>query len=393
MKNLAENEELCFLEEERAEETFEKITSEDRWISVLASQVNAIAVENVPIFVEQVRNESKIAEDVSDESVIQTMTSGIQLGLNFPYGDGVTCYPVAETGFISCLQRAGFQQSTSLSGREEKREFIPLLATERALILNLGLKTQCDKLMKILVRDEKIRYVGSSEYSELPFNELLRVFKEGLTRTFSDVKFITASADHEYFSARYEMSDSILEENFRKILESARIKVKDFKLSCRLTSSDVGLSSACIYPYISSRELGEMVLGKPISLEHKGGHTIEIFKNTCVSKIFSLFRIAEETFEKMATKKIVYPGGAFKRIAKGIGLPKKSSIIASERFVAMFANPTWLDLYWAIYEAYTDYEASNGGFTQAQKLNYEEQISRILFSVNTEYYDAPFEWE
>lgn len=115
----------------------------------------------------EVRDRANIPEFVTDVSIAENMESGMQMGLAFELEGKKSCIPLGDTGFISALQRAGYQSATCLSTTDSKREFVPMQAENRAMVVNFGLETQKNKEMQILVRDEKIRYVGSNEYQIL----------------------------------------------------------------------------------------------------------------------------------------------------------------------------------------------------------------------------------
>ena len=385
MKNLLENEEMTLLNEQDALELVDSVCTTDIWRCIPADELKSVEIPNMPIFVDQIRKDYNISKNVSDESILEVMTSGMQLGLEVP--DGI--FPIGDTGFASVLARAGFQQSSALSGLQEKRNFIPLAPNERSVIVNLGLKTQKESELKILIRDEKVRYVGSSDYSIIAANELFRELKKGLISRFSEVNFVSASASHEYFSIVYEMTDKELIKNFKSVLERNGLFCEDLRIALRLVTSDVGISAVSLVPALIADSV-RRVIGAPLCVTHKDGHNIDNF-NEKLSLVYAMFNDCEKALEEMEEKKLINPKGCFLRIAKSIGFPKKLSLMKMEDFLEKFRNPTQLDLYWQIYDLYDDFDAESGGLTQTQILDLEEGISRCIFG-GIDNYDFPYDW-
>jgi len=388
-KLMLEHEETCVLNEQDAFELAENIVTNDIWCCVSASDILSMPIPNVPIYVDSVRKNSNIADEVSDDSIIECMTSGLQLGISCPVDGEMKVYPIGDTGFSSVLSRAGFQQATALSGTTEKRNFQPIGAEEKATIVNYGLETQKEAEIKLLIRDEKIRFAGSSDYAIIPIDSLFKEFKKGLNETFTEVKFISSSYSHEFISIIYEMVDKDIIEEFKSVLERNKLYCDDLRIAVRLTTSDTGLSAVSLYPSLISDSVAR-IIGSPLCLEHKAGHNIEDFKAN-LNLIYSMFNDAEKKLEEMEGKRLDNPKGCFLRIAKSVGFPKKLSIKKAEDFLEKFPKPTQLDIYWEIYELYDDFDAASGGLTQNQILNLEEGISRTIFN-GIENYDFPFEW-
>lgn len=81
----------------------------------------------------EVRDWANIPESVTDVSIAENMESGMQMGLAFELEGKKSCIPLGDTGFISALQRAGYQSATCLSTTDSKREFVPMQAENRAM--------------------------------------------------------------------------------------------------------------------------------------------------------------------------------------------------------------------------------------------------------------------
>lgn len=384
MKVLKEKHETLFSQENAALDFFETVNENSLWEVVSAGEIKAKEIPYCPIMAEEVKKTVGLSDTVSTDSVMENMDENLCLGLKYPGG----FFPLGETGFLSALQRAGYMQSAALSGREEKANFRPMTPEERVIVLNIGLKTQKNKQFMLLLRDEKIRYVGSSEYVPLNFNQLMKIFRNGLAANFDAVTFAGASATHEYFSVSYDLKSDELECHFMDVLMDSGLGSDGIiSIRAKLVSSDVGLSGANIYPYITVNGEERMV-GRPICLEHKGEADYYSF-NCNTDKIFALFKESEEKLEAMALKKVRHPADAVRKICKAAGLPKKLSLEEAEEFKSLFENPSQLDVYWTVYAIY-EAAKEDGTFSMAKKLFVEETIARAIYSMDE--YDLPFEW-
>lgn len=391
-KKLYENNDVNFADEMEAIKFFNDICKEDVWQRCRTKELVAVPIENHPLFFEDKKTEYGIPQEVSIDSIAECAES-YQLGVKVPFDTGYKCYPIGDTAFSLLLERAGFQKATALSCLKEKGTQSVMPCTHTAQIVNMGFEIFKNKVL-VLIRDEKVRAVLSgdeSDYSILPFDKLLSIFIDSLMGQFADVNFVSATACHEYFSVLYSMKDKLVEESIEKVFASAGRTFNNIKIEARLTSSDVGMSGAKIYPFLML-DNSLRIVGLPLTVTHKNGKTLKDFKEN-TKKVFSMFKDIERQIEVMKDKKLKCPQGAFLRVAKEIGLPKKLAHEQASDFEAMFLKPTQLDLYWALYECLDAYKVSRKtDLSFSQMLNFEEGICRTLFG-DIEKYDMPFTWE
>lgn len=391
-KRLYENNDVTITDEMEAIKFFNDLCYDDVWHRCRTKELEAVPIENHPLFFDEMRKKLGIPFEVSTDSMTECAES-YSLGVKVPFDTGYECYPIGDTAFTLLLERAGFQKATALSCLKEKGTQSVMPCTHTAQIINMGFEVFKNKAL-VLVRDEKVRAVLSgdeSDYCILPFDKLLSIFIDSLMGQFADVNFVEATACHEYFSVLYSMKDKLVEESIAKVFASVGHTFNNIKIEARLTSSDVGLSGAKIYPFIKTD--GKLrIIGNPLSVTHKNGKTLKDFKENC-GKIFSMFKDIERQLELMKAKKLKCPSGAFLRVAKEIGLPKKLAHEQASNFEALFAKPTQLDLYWALYETLDTYKVSRkNDLSFSQMLTYEEGICRTLFG-DIDKYDMPFTWE
>lgn len=383
-KLLSEVNERILLNEDEAMAIIEDISNTDVWAEAAINEIAAFSIDNCPILLSEIRDRTNISDEVSDESVMENMEA-FNIGLSIPLGSTKGAYPIGDTAFLTMLQRAGFSGSTALSCLKDKGTQDAMAPEDKAKVLNLGFNLFKGNA-KVLIRDEKVRAVLSDDYCILPFSDLVAVLKDRLLVNFADVRFADTVLSHEYFSTVFTISDKTICDEFARLF-----KVKDLRMVVKLTTSDVGSCAASIYPQVFFEGLYRTI-GNPLLVTHKDKHSLADFERKA-NEIYSLFKESSKVLEEMARKKLVYPAGCFKRVAKAIGLPKKMSVLAADDFQALFGRSALqIDLYNQIYEVIDQFDAETGGLTQAQKINLDEGISRVVFG-NLDNYDLPFEWE
>lgn len=388
MKFLNETQDTRINDEQEATAFFICQNEADRWQLCFTEELQAMPLDNIPILMDSVRNLNRIPDEVSDSSILETMETS-KISLLVPEENGYKGYPVGDTAWLTIFQRAGYQQATVLTSQKDKASQKQMSPFSKAQVLNMGFN--CFKNSSLLlIRDEKIRAALSDDYSPLPFSMLMSELKVGLAKSFSNVTFVEASANHYFSTVIFKLSDVEIERAIRDLFMKNDINVKSISIACQLTSSDVGASGANLYPFVCINGLNRAI-GKPISLAHKGGHTIEDFKKN-VDLMYSCFKDATTALEKLSTLKLKHPKGAFIRIAKNLSLQKKKTLETAESFEKMYDSPSGLDLYWKIYELFDDINAEANGLPLNVSINFEEGLARII-SNGIDNFDLPFEWD
>lgn len=391
MKRLNEKQEQIFLEEEKALKLFEEVCRTDVWKNCYTSEIQAIPIDDAPILMQEIRRKWNIAAEVSDDSMTENMED-LRIGLSIPFDTCKQSYPLGDTAYASLIQRAGFGSSPVLLNLTDKTSQKSMSPLARATVLNEGIKLFNNKAL-VLIRDEKVRAVLSgdeSDYSVIPFDQVVSVLKTYLIGQFQAVKFESAFASHMHFGATYVIKDKNLIGNVETIFSNAGVNVGTMKAAIRLISSDVGMSGVNLYPYVHGSGRTFMI-GTPISLTHKNRNGLGEFANNC-TKIMATFKESESKLQDMETKPVKNVSGMFLRIAKQAGLPKKMCCEKAEALEIMYgSNAKQIDLFSALYEVLEDYDAEKM-LSNDRRLTLEEGISRIVFS-RMEDFDLPFQWE
>lgn len=387
MKNLSENNEKSFLNEKEAVNFFKEVCSTDVWKRCYTNELEAMPIDNAPILMQEIRQKLAIPAEVSDESMQECMES-YNIGLKVPSESKMECYPIGDTAFGTMIQRAGYQNSPVLTVLSEKAAQRVMAPCNKAAVLNLGFKCFKNRAL-VLIRDEKIRAVLSgdeTDYSVLDYSELVSVFKEELDNQFENVSFEEAFASHQSFSTVYSFKDSTVNTAIKKIFN----KAGEFRTAVRMTSSDVGLSGANLYPYIIADGITYMI-GMPLTLTHKDRHCINDFRDNA-RMIMAMFKEASQKLADMEHVKVRNVAGCFLRIAKQVGLPKGICCEYAPDLEQTYGNNCYqIDIYWALYDMLETYLSDND-VSNGRKLALEEGISRVVFS-NMGDYDLPFQWE
>lgn len=392
MKILSENETMYISPEEQATELFDRIDSSSVWARVYTKELKAVGLDKAPLLIPELRSTNRFDSSVSDDSIIEAMES-VNLAVKVPIDTGYFTYPLATTGVTSLLQRSGYGiDSSALKRTKDSNGKNAMEPSKKAKAINFGLEIAEDKSL-VYILDEKIRAVHSGDecdYARLPFSELMQAFKAGLKDQFAEIFFTGASADHLYLSCTYVIKDEEINTRIKNVFEMSGIDVSQMFTTARLISSDTGNAGANIYPYLQSATR-MLAVGKPISLTHKNGHTIEDFKHN-VEQVVSMFKDSEEKLEQMGNTSVKHPAGMIQRIAKQCGLSKKLSVEAAVTFEGMFgAIATQLDVWWEINDIYENGNKSDK-LSESRKISIQESIARICFSDMSEY-DIPFNWE
>lgn len=396
MKILKEHDEMLLLEETQAQKLFDEICKADIWMRCYTRELKSIPVDNAPILMEEIRQKFAISSTVSDESMAECMEE-IMLGMSIPMENGYVGYPIGETALNGMVMRAGYANSPILLQIQSKESRNCMAPVDKATVLNTGY--ECHKNMSlILIRDEKVRAVLSGDqgdYVVLPMNELTAILKKQLENQFDKVEFLSGFASQEYTGISYKITGKKIDEMIRiygGILMRCNIDPTQVKAAVKLVTSDVGLSGANLYPYLECPGGRSIMLGTPLSLTHKGTHTIADFEaNTLL--LLSLFKNAEERIGLMDATPVKNIGGMIRRLAKNAGLPKKQScewaeLVENSRGGNCFQS----DVFFSLYDILESYDADMGGLPSARRLSLEEGISRVAFG-DIGSADIPYQWE
>lgn len=390
-KLLSETETTILKSEDAAILFFEALSKHSVWKRCYTKDLLAVGISPNPIFLNEIRKVAGIHSSVSDESITENMES-LALGLRVPVNDHFETYPLGDTAFSTLADRAGFTKNApAIMTLRRKNGRTPLDEEAKATVLNFGLKTADDRVL-VLIRDEKIRATLSGDdkdYKPFEFSELMKVFREELSKDFRDISFHNATVDHSYSTCLYEILDKELMTEIENVFSRNCIDLSGFEPCVRLITSDVGICGINIYPYLCSHDK-KVMLGRPITLTHRFGSSMSDFA-TNVHKCYSLFKETTEKLKKMSDISVRHPLGCIQKVAKACGLNKKITIEEANIFEKMYKGmATMLDVYWELQDIYE--KMAPDEMTESRRICLQENITRICFS-NLSEYDVPYTWE
>ncbi len=393
MKLINEEQERMFLDENSMKDFLATQEREEIWKVCYTNELKTVPMPtpNCILFnAESVRQEYQIPDSkVSDESLEETI-NGCKLGLSLPLNK-MEIYPMAQTAFVTLMQRAGYGSSPVLLSQKERPSQQEMAPVDKSNVINLGLNCFTNKSL-VLIRDEKVRAVLSgdeSDYSRLPVSELYATMTKVLPEMYSNWSYVMATASHLYTTILVSINDTRLEREIHDIFSKSGILIKG-KPMIRLVTSDVGLSGANLFPVLRDNMGKEFALGVPLCLTHTAKHSMTDFAKN-VSQITAMFRDSKEKLNNMMTSPIKHPAGCLKAIAKKCTLPKKISINYAADFEKSYQNCYEIDVYYALFDILEKYSFESD-LSTSRMFTLQESIARVVFS-NMSDYDYEFEWE
>lgn len=292
------------------------------------------------------------------------------------------CYPVRNCAIKTILDRA------RISGNALSKVEKPVLAK----ILNycLGV-TNGSALLRF--SEGKISAVhggDASEYAILEMPELFGAMAEYLESAFPGCYFAGAAYDHSIATAVWEIEQDSLIQTYKEALEAHDIPYSDLKPALRLTTSDVGVSGANIYPtLLSGGDEKIITLGSPLKLEHKAGATLDKFKSN-LPMIYAQYTVAIGNLMNLLKIEIDHPVNCLLGVCKRIGIGKKLAFRAAELFEAQNGDTpcTAHDVYYGISEVIFMLQCDGASGSKIAQM--EENVARA-FTVRWKDYDIPGE--
>ena len=333
---------------------------------------------------EAIRENTERSEEMKDayralgkEEVISDTISGTQLILRT---DG-ECIPVRNCAIKTILERARI--SGNALSKVERSVF--------AKILNHCLKV-ADGQALLKISDDKVSAVHGGDrcdYSVLEMHELFSKTADYLNDNFTDVKYEGGFFEHSIVTALWTLNgNDELVKSYTELLDLHGIKCKSVKPSLRLTSSDVGISGANLYPTLII-DGNNIPLGSPLKLEHKNGATISDFEAK-LSMIYSQYDLALGKLSSLLSITVRNPVNTMMGVMKKIGIPKKYAMEALESFKVFhsigFSNAH--EIYYAISEVIFNMQCNGESGLRITQM--EETVARAL-NVKWQDYDIPGE--
>lgn len=315
--------------------------------------------------------------DAGKGDVFKDTLEGTQLVLH----TGAECIPVRGCAIKTILERAKI--SGNALSKVERNVF--------AKILNHCLKV-ADGQALLKVSDDKVSAIhggDKSDYSILEMYELFEKTSDYLNDNFSDVKYAGGFYDHSIVTALWTLDgNEELVQTYRDLLLMHSVKCRDLKASVRLTTSDVGISGANLYPTLIA-DGRNIPLGNPLKLEHKNGASMKDFDRK-LSALYSQYDFALGKLKDLIAITIKNPSNTMIGVMSKIGIPKKYGVPALEKFNALYGGGfcTAHDIYYGIAEVIFLMQCAGESGVRITQM--EETVSRAL-NVHWHDYDIPGE--
>ena len=298
------------------------------------------------------------------EEVIEDTLDGTQLVLR----NGRECIPVRNCAIKTILERARI--SGNALSKVDRTVF--------ARILNHCLKV-ADGQALLKVSDEKVSAVHGGDKSDYSILEMYELF----------AKTSDGFYDHSMSTAVWSLdgNDEIVK-TYKGLLALHSVKCHDLKASVRLTTSDVGISGANLYPSLIV-DGKNIPLGSPLKLEHKNGATMKDFERK-LSMLYSQYDLAIGKLESLITITIKNPSNTMIGVMSKIGIPKKYGVPALEKFNAIHGAGfcTAHDIYYGIAEVVFFMQCAGESGVRVTQM--EETVARAL-NVKWQEFDIPGE--
>lgn len=315
--------------------------------------------------------------EMGKEEVIEDTLEGTRLVLR----KGRECIPVRSCAIKTILERARI--SGNALSKVDRRVF--------AKILNHCLKV-ADGQALLKVSDDKVSAVHGgdrSDYSILEMYELFTKTSNYLNENFDDVNYAGGFYEHSMSTAVWSLDgNDELVKSYKGLLALHSVKCRELKASVRLTTSDVGISGANLYPSLIV-DGKNIPLGSPLKLEHKNGATMKDFESK-LSMLYSQYDLAIGKLENLIALTVKNPSNTMIGVMSKIGIPKKYGIPALEKFNAIHGSGfcTAHDIYYGIAEVIFFMQCAGESGVKVTQM--EETVSRAL-NVKWQEFDIPGE--
>lgn len=326
----------------------------------------------------------------TDITHMQEAMETTKMLLSYPTKKGVKTAPLADSAWNAVLGRYGVD-CTAMNILRDKKNMSILDSEEKAAFFNVVAAKYKDDQAIVLFRDNMVRYMGSKTYAVLPVYDLFESLSEGLAEAYPYYNFVECQSGMEVTRMTFELKSDELIERIKKYIMKYKKGNAEYSPMLQFVTSDIGLRSATLYPYIKSGN-SEVLLGSSINLVHDSGNTPDMFKGL-VPLIMSLFNDSADKFEKYSSIQIENVRGCFVNLAKTIVansvLQKKSVLSFADEVVSEYPSGcTALDLYFKLSDCVVYDEATRKNkYSMNEKLTIQEMLARILNLQNIKDFD------
>ncbi len=337
----------------------------DLWVETQICDCKVVALEEGDDI-------SSYSLHLTSENAIKSAMAENAFFLTFSNNDLTCIVPVRYTGEESLFNRAGIGGCT-IHNTVEKGNVSVLPKSEKAEILTKFLSLYKSKT-RILIRDEKASFLASECYSILREKELYDIIVDVIDLQYPMNEFKEGSASHELLRFDFKFNDEDMELDLENRIKSNVGYVSSVESGFTFYTSDIGESSACVFPYFLINGNRKLCCGAPISVKHIGKNNTKDFEKA-VRKMNKLFQSNAQHFEKLSEMEIKHSKHCLANVAKALKLPKKLTLSIIDN-IAECENFTGFDIYWNLCEIVNLYNESAKEVTRS--LYYQEVVARSI---------------
>lgn len=312
----------------------EEMEKEQLLSNCYIEELNIVPIDDAPILASLIKE--KFGFSISEEELIANMgNKGTGLGIAFP-GDGkFQCYPISDLAYNTIFERAGFGKSpTVLLKTSSTNRADAMCPDDKAAILNKGIKLQKGKCL-VIERNKKVLAVHSDKYVYLSPSEILEKMKETLTGI--DYAVTGYELCDEYMTATVRIEDVSLKKEIEKVFLQFGKDISDYSTGIILATSDVSLSSVCIFPVLLDKaNKPAFILAESSKVAHTGDASIEKV-GLAFAKTMTCFSSIDKVFDVFKAMPIKYAGCIF-YLTSRLGFDKESCLKYYEEFLDEFSS-------------------------------------------------------
>lgn len=344
------------------------------WMKKEAKDLKLIAYEKEGKKIRDLQKKYEIRDEVLEDT---TKNTALLMKVNR------CCYPVRDCALQTILNRAGINGPTL---KKLSRDIY-------AKIINDCLKAAGGDVL-IRVSEEKVSGVMSGDFHDYSIMEMDEIFThtaEFLKKNYPGCSYLYGFFEHSMASAAWELSgDASFLQAYQKEVMLAGTPMYDLKPVIRVSTSDVGVCGANIYPMLSY-DAGRCVipLGEPLYLQHKNRNGLVQYDEQ-LKQIYGKYQVAICGIQKLLQIPIQYPLNCMKAVMKKVGIPARYRAEAADLFCCQYGTDscTAHDLYYGIAEVI--YMCQCEGESGSSVAAMEEKVARTLH-IDWTAYDAPQE--
>ena len=356
----------------------------DKWIVTPIKNVGAYGISNLPLFIEERAkhpsvkikgfavpvNEIDLNNDENKECIED---SGLFIVVETE--DGYVAIPTDHRALGSIYSRTDDYCGIMLRDRPKiQKAVLPVEEKAERITRDAAL---FEGWCKILVRDGKVRYDASQQYTITDNEELLLTLEESLKKDHPGFTFSEGSACHEYLVARYLINDKMQEESLRLKLNNHGCDLHTVTSGVQFLTSDIGMSAvrANVFFVID----GKTVFLKGIAINHKDEELEQNFKEQ-LKNFAKILTESEDRIEELGNTDIKNVAATVKTITENIPsvFPSTTASEVMTELEIMYPNGgTAIDVYLALVDI-VDRHCKKNDLPLARQLDLTESVAGLI---------------